>query len=59
MNKIMTVREVAQFAPRYSVTIYRLVKANRIPAFKVGSDLRFNSESIQTWIKENSNVVES
>jgi excisionase family DNA binding protein len=30
-------------------TIYRLLKHNQIPAFHVGSDWRFNIETIDSW----------
>jgi hypothetical protein len=29
--------------------IYRLLKGGRLPAFRVGSDWRFNVESIDCW----------
>jgi excisionase family DNA binding protein len=32
--------------------VYRLLKNRRIPAFKVGSDWRFNQESIEQWVKK-------
>jgi len=46
---VMTVHEVAQFLRCHPSTIYRLLKAGRIPAFKVGSDWRFNLEQIDKW----------
>jgi excisionase family DNA binding protein len=46
----MTVREVSSYLHVHPSTIYRLLKRNQIPAFHVGSDLRFNIESIDHWI---------
>lgn len=46
---VMTVHEVAQFLRVHPSTIYRLLKAGKIPAFKVGSDWRFNLEQIDKW----------
>jgi excisionase family DNA binding protein len=50
--KVMTVREVSSYLHAHPSTIYRLLKRNQIPAFHVGSDWRFNIESIDHWILE-------
>ena len=47
--KMMTVREVSAYLRVHRSTIYRLLKQRQIPAFQVGSDWRFNIESIDTW----------
>ena len=47
--KVMTVREVSAYLKVHPTTIYRLLKHNQIPAFQVGSDWRFNVESINSW----------
>ena len=47
---VMTVREVSAYLRVHPSTIYRLLKHNQIPAFRVGSDWRFNVESIDRWI---------
>jgi excisionase family DNA binding protein len=47
--KVMNVREVAAYLHVHPSTIYRLLKHNRIPAFHVGSDWRFNIETIDNW----------
>jgi excisionase family DNA binding protein len=52
MVNVMTLDEVAQFLHVHASTIYRMVKDRRIPAFKVGSDWRFNQESIEKWIQK-------
>jgi excisionase family DNA binding protein len=46
MAKIMTLEEVAEFLQAHPSTIYRLLRNKQIPAFKLGSDWRFNQESI-------------
>jgi len=48
-NPVMTVRELADYLHVHPSTIYRLLKQKRIPAFKVGSDWRFDRESIDRW----------
>jgi excisionase family DNA binding protein len=50
---VMTVREVAQFLRVHQTTVYRLLRTDEIPAFKVGSDWRFSRQAIEAWIKKN------
>jgi excisionase family DNA binding protein len=47
--KLMTVREVSAYLHVHPSTIYKLLKRHQIPAFHVGSDWRFNIETIDTW----------
>jgi excisionase family DNA binding protein len=49
---VMTVREVSAYLRVHPSTIYRLLKHNQIPAFHMGSDWRFNVESIDRWCLE-------
>ena len=48
-GRIMTVRELADYLRVHPTTIYRQLKRRQLPAFKVGSDWRFNVESIDRW----------
>ena len=48
---IMTVTEVAQYLRVHATTIYRLLKENRVPAFRVGSDWRFSRDAIDRWMR--------
>ena len=41
--------EVADYLRVHPSTIYRMLRKQQIPAFKVGSDYRFNQESIDRW----------
>jgi excisionase family DNA binding protein len=52
MARVLTLDEVAEFLHVHPSTVYRLLRNRRIPAFKIGSDWRFDQESIQSWIKE-------
>ena len=52
MDTVLTLEDVAQFLHVHPSTVYRLLKNRSIPAFKVGSDWRFNQDSIERWIKE-------
>lgn len=49
MSSIMTLEEVAGYLRVHPSTVYRMVKNHSIPAFKIGSDWRFNRESIDIW----------
>ena len=52
MTTVLTLEEAAEFLKVHPSTIDRLLKSRTIPAFKIGSDWRFNQESIQRWIEE-------
>ena len=49
MANVLTLEEVAGYLRVHPSTGYRLLKKRQIPAFKVGSDWRFNLESIDHW----------
>ncbi|MBF6568723.1 MAG: helix-turn-helix domain-containing protein [Candidatus Binataceae bacterium] len=48
-SKVMTVKELSGYLKVHPSTIYRQLRRGRLPAFKVGSDWRFNIESIDRW----------
>ena len=52
MTEVLTLEEGADFLHVHTSTVYRLLKNRRIPASKVGSDWRFNQESIEQWVKK-------
>jgi excisionase family DNA binding protein len=41
-RRMMTIAEVAEYLQVHPSTIYRLVHKGQIPAFKIGSDYRFD-----------------
>ncbi len=45
-SDIMTVDEVAQFLKLSKITIYKLVKQEKLPGFRVGNSWRFRREDI-------------
>ena len=48
MDKVLTLEEAADYLKEiHPSTVYRLVKKSHRPAFKIGSDWRFNSDSIE------------
>lgn len=49
MATVLTLEEVATYLRVHPSTIYRLLKKKELPGFKIGSDWRFNLESIDRW----------
>ncbi len=48
-SKVLTVKELSNYLKVHPSTVYRQLKRGNLPAFKVGSDWRFNIESIDRW----------
>jgi excisionase family DNA binding protein len=51
-HEILTVKEVSELLKISEGTVYRLTKEGRIPAFKIGTDWRFQKAQIVHWIAE-------
>ena len=49
ITPVLTVRDLSNYLRVHPSTIYRLLKTGQLPAFKVGSDWRFNVEEIDRW----------
>jgi excisionase family DNA binding protein len=47
--KVITVGELAGYLRVHRSTVYRLLKKQQLPGFKIGSDWRFNLEAIDKW----------
>ncbi len=60
-NKVLTVKELCDYLRVHPSTIYRQLKHGDLPAFKIGSDWRFNLEAIERWRieKERNTVLEN
>ncbi|MFH1226561.1 MAG: transcriptional repressor LexA [Planctomycetota bacterium] len=52
LSDIMTLPEVAEYLKVDKKTVYRMVKAGQIPAFRVRSEWRFRKEAIDVWIEQ-------
>jgi excisionase family DNA binding protein len=52
MPEVMTVPGLAERLNVSAITIYRLLKAGQLPAFRVGSEWRFSADAIARWIEE-------
>ena len=48
-REIMTVPEVSAYLRVHSSTIYRLLKKDALPAFKIGADWRFYRDDVDKW----------
>jgi excisionase family DNA binding protein len=49
MLKVITVAELSEYLRVHRSTLYRLLKKGRLPGFKIGSDWRFNLETLDKW----------
>ena len=49
---ILTVQELSAYLRVHPTTIYRLLRTKQIPGFRVGSDWRFDTETIDRWSSE-------
>jgi excisionase family DNA binding protein len=52
VGEIMTVNLVAQYLRCDKVTVYKLIRRDKFPAFYLGSDWRFRRSDIDMWIAE-------
>ena len=59
INEVLTAGEVASYLRVSLSTIYRLLKSGELPAFKIGSDWRFNRVHIEEWLKSRAQMPES
>ena len=55
ISSVLTVTELSNYFRVHPSTIYRLLKTGQLPAFKIGSDWRFNVEEIERWLVEREN----
>jgi len=49
-SPIMTVPEGAEYLRIHQSTVYRLIRRNQLPCFKIGSDYRFDRDAIEKWV---------
>ena len=49
VKRVLTVKELANYLSVHQSTIYRMLKRSQLPAFRMGSDWRFNVETIDIW----------
>lgn len=47
--RVMTVKELSVYLRVHPSTIYKLLHRGELPAFRIGTDWRFNLETIDRW----------
>ena len=50
MGRVMTVKELAAYLRVHPSTIYKLPRLRELPGFRVASEWRFNSTTIDRWL---------
>ena len=55
-NKIMTIREIANYLKVTKRTVYQLASVKKTPSFRVGGNWRFLRSDIDERIKEQTSV---
>jgi len=51
-DQMKTVDEIAAELHVHRITIYRLLKAGKIPGFKVGRVWRFRANEVREWVEQ-------
>jgi excisionase family DNA binding protein len=51
-HEVLTVKEVSELLKIHQTTVYKMIRESRIPAFKIGSDWRFQKDQIVRWMIE-------
>jgi excisionase family DNA binding protein len=46
---VLKVRDLSNYLRIHPSTVYRLLKKGQLPAFRIGSDWRFDVEEIDRW----------
>jgi excisionase family DNA binding protein len=52
LPRVMTVKELSEYLRVHPSTVYKLLRREELPAFRIGSDWRFNAELIDRWCFE-------
>jgi excisionase family DNA binding protein len=53
---LLTTKQVAEYLRIDKFTVYRLVAQRKLPAYKVGSQWRFNRTMLESWLEKNLNA---
>lgn len=51
-SKVLTVSELSEYLQIHKTTIYRQLRAGKLPGFRIGSDWRFSREAIEQWLRD-------
>lgn len=50
-SELLTIREVADYLKMGLLTVYKMVKVGKIPAFKIGKQWRVKKEDLEKYIE--------
>jgi excisionase family DNA binding protein len=50
VENLMDIKETARFLKMNKMTVYKLARENKIPAFKIASEWRFKKELLDQWL---------
>ena len=53
MDKWLTLEQIAEYLQMSTSSIYKMVQAGKIPAYKVGRQWRFKKKEIDRWVEKN------
>ncbi len=53
-KEVMTVKEVAEYLQTSEASVRRMLKAKKLPGFKLGQQWRFRKIIVDKWMDENS-----
>ena len=53
---LLTIHEVALYLNVTERTVYRFVRENKMPAYKLGGSWRFKSAQVEAWMEGQKNV---
>ena len=51
-DSVMTIPEVSEYLKLADSTVYRLAKAGKLPARKVGGVWRFSRKGLEKWLSQ-------
>ena len=52
MERLMTIKELAEYLQLEEHTIYKMARKGEIPAYKVAGQWRFKKEIIEEWLEQ-------
>ena len=55
-NDIWTVEEICEYLKIPRFTLYKLIRDQKIPAFRVGRHWRFQKDKIEEWVEKQGNT---
>jgi excisionase family DNA binding protein len=55
-HDILTMKEMCDLLHVHPSTVYKLVREGELPAFRIGSDWRFRTDTILRWMAEKSDA---